>query len=314
MKDGTSAGGSWPVMITPFNTDKSIDWSSLDNLIEWYIEAGSSGLFAVCQSSEMFYLNEEERLSLSKYVVTRVANRVPVIATGTFSEIIDEQAEFIKKIYETGVVAVIVLTNHLAKQDESESVWISNAQQLVEKTENIPIGLYECPLPYKRLVPSETTQWVVSTNRFFWTKDTSEDINQIQKKLAISADSNLCLYNAHTASLLQSLQAGAYGFSGIAANFYPNLFSWLCENWQTNPELSQELQSFLTWGQKTVDHKYVSSAKQYLVMNNIIKESVCRNQNFTFSTTEIDDLKLLCDKAEGWIKRLGLITLMQSEY
>ncbi len=308
MKDGTSAGGNWPVMITPFKTDKSIDWKSLDSLIEWYLEAGSSGLFAVCQSSEMFYLNAEEHLSLAKHVVTRVANRVPVIATGTFSEIIDEQAEFIKKMYETGVVAVIVLTNHLAKQDESESVWINNAQELTEKTENIPIGLYECPAPYKRLIPSETTKWIASTNRFFWTKDTSEDINQIKKRLDISVDSNLSLYNAHTASLLESLKAGAYGFSGIAANFYPSLFSWICENWQSKPELSHELQSFLTWGQKTVNHKYVSSAKQYLALNNVIKEPICRNQDLTFSSTEIYDLKLLCDKAETWHKRLGLIT------
>lgn len=304
MIKGTNGGGNWPVMITPFKTDKTIDWNSLDGLIEWYLEAGSSGLFTVCQSSEMYNLNEEERLSLARYVVNRVAGRVPVIATGTFSEIIDEQAEFVKKMYETGIIAVIVLTNHLAKQNETESVWINNARELIEKTENIPLGLYECPAPYKRLIPHDTTQWIASTNRFFWTKDTSEDINQIRKRLDISTNSHLSLYNAHTASLLESLQAGAYGFSGIASNFYPGLFSWLCENWQVKPKLSQELQNFLTWGQKTVDHKYVSSAKQYLVMNNVIKEPVCRNNDLTFNTSEFENLKLLCDKAENWHRQL----------
>ncbi len=37
MKDGTSAGGTWPVMITPFKADKSIDWDSPDNLSERYV-------------------------------------------------------------------------------------------------------------------------------------------------------------------------------------------------------------------------------------------------------------------------------------
>ena len=32
----TNTGGSWPVMITPFNEDKSIDWNSLDRLTDWY--------------------------------------------------------------------------------------------------------------------------------------------------------------------------------------------------------------------------------------------------------------------------------------
>ena len=55
------AGGVWPVMLTPFTKDREIDFKTLKQLVEWYIERGSSGLFAVCQSSEMFYLSFEER-------------------------------------------------------------------------------------------------------------------------------------------------------------------------------------------------------------------------------------------------------------
>ena len=40
---------------------------------EWYIASGCSGLFAVCQSSEMYFLSEEERLELAEYVATKVA-------------------------------------------------------------------------------------------------------------------------------------------------------------------------------------------------------------------------------------------------
>ena len=42
---------------------------------EWYIASGCSGLFAVCQSSEMYFLSEEERLELAEYVATKVAVR-----------------------------------------------------------------------------------------------------------------------------------------------------------------------------------------------------------------------------------------------
>ncbi|MFN8540870.1 MAG: hypothetical protein U0232_25745 [Thermomicrobiales bacterium] len=43
-----------------------------------------AGLFAVAQSSEMFALDDAERLALAGRVVRRASGRVPVIASGTF--------------------------------------------------------------------------------------------------------------------------------------------------------------------------------------------------------------------------------------
>ena len=34
-----------PVMLMPFQEDKSIDYDSLEMLIEFYLEAGAEGLF-----------------------------------------------------------------------------------------------------------------------------------------------------------------------------------------------------------------------------------------------------------------------------
>ena len=45
--------GLFPTMITPFNEDGSVDFETLEFLTDWYIQCGSTGLFAVCQSSEM---------------------------------------------------------------------------------------------------------------------------------------------------------------------------------------------------------------------------------------------------------------------
>ena len=55
----TIANGVWPVMITPFTEDNRIDYAAVEKIIEWYDKEGVTGIFAVCQSSEMFYLNKE---------------------------------------------------------------------------------------------------------------------------------------------------------------------------------------------------------------------------------------------------------------
>ena len=40
--------GVYPVMLTPFTEDNKVDYESLGRLIEWYIDAGVAGLFAIC--------------------------------------------------------------------------------------------------------------------------------------------------------------------------------------------------------------------------------------------------------------------------
>ena len=41
-----------PVMLTPFDNQGAIDWGSLEALIDWYLEKGAEGLFAVCHYSQ----------------------------------------------------------------------------------------------------------------------------------------------------------------------------------------------------------------------------------------------------------------------
>jgi len=306
IKKAAAAGGNWPVMITPLNEDKSIDWASLDNLIDWYLGANITGLFAVCQSSEMFNLSNQERLDLASHVVKRVDGRVPVIATGTFPDNGRNQAEMVKKIYDTGVVAVIVLTNVFATAEEPDSVWMKNIEILLSETGEIPLGLYECPFPYKRLIPPETMARVVETNRFFWSKDTSENIIQIKERLKVLEGSDLSLYNAHTGSLLESLQAGVLGFAGIDSNYYPHLYSWMCENWESEPDLSKELQEFFNWGRKIIDHKYPLSAKEYLVLIEVIKSSTSRLEKEKFNQQEIENLRKMCLEVESWHEKLAI--------
>ena len=52
--------GVYPAMITPYNPDGTIDYEGVDKLVDWYIKNGCSGVFAACQSSEIYQLSMEE--------------------------------------------------------------------------------------------------------------------------------------------------------------------------------------------------------------------------------------------------------------
>ncbi|RGH38965.1 MULTISPECIES: dihydrodipicolinate synthase family protein [Clostridia] len=256
-------GGSWPVMLTPFTDSNEVDYEALKELVDWYIENGVSGLFAVCQSSEMFYLSLEERIKYAKKTVEFAAGRVPVIASGHVSKKMEDQIEELNAIAETGVDAVILITNRLAKEDENDSVWIENCKKILDNMDaKIPLGFYECPYPYKRLLSPETISWCASTGRFYFLKDTCCDINQIKEKLNVIKGSNLRLYNANTTTLLESMKEGAAGFCGVMDNFHPQLYTWLCDNYKD--EKAVEVSDFLTVASLIERQHYPVNAKYHL--------------------------------------------------
>ena len=159
MKEKRFPGGVWPVMLTPFTEENQVDYPALKELVEWYIENGVDGLFAVCQSSEMFKLTLEERVGIAAKVKEFAAGRVPVIASGHISDSLEEQIHELKLIAETGVDAVIMITNRMAAEDESDEVWISNTEKILEALPSeIRFGLYECPYPYKKM-SRKVTEW-----------------------------------------------------------------------------------------------------------------------------------------------------------
>lgn len=291
-------GGEWPTMLTPFR-DGKVDYTALEALIEWYIAHGVSGLFSVCQSSEMFELTLEERVSVARFVKEKSAGRVPVIAAGHISDGFEDQVAELNAIAGTGVDAVILITNRLAKEEESDEVWLANLQKLIARLpEDVPLGFYECPYPYKRVLTPMLTRWCAENGRFFFLKDTCCDIEQIKEKLEICKGTNLKLYNANTSTLLESLRAGAAGFSGVMANFQCSLYAWLCAN--INDPKAEKLSDELTICSLIERQLYPVNAKYFLSLESlpITTESRVKSDKDLTSTfkTEVQMLRRITER------------------
>ncbi len=91
----TTDYGVFPTMITPYTTDGRVDYAAVEALVEWYWKEGCDGIFASCQSGEIWYLPEEDRVRLAKITkdtADRLAredkSRAPmtVVASGHVSE------------------------------------------------------------------------------------------------------------------------------------------------------------------------------------------------------------------------------------
>jgi 4-hydroxy-tetrahydrodipicolinate synthase len=184
-------------------------------------------------------------------------------------------------VYDTGVDAVIVLTNQVADIDEGDDIFKKRIKLLLKLTGNIPLGLYECPYPYKRLVSAELMKWLAQTGRFVYHKDTSCHLPSIQGKLDAIKGTRYSLYNANTITSLSSMESGAAGISPIGANLYPELYSFLITQFQQNGNSKQlmRLNAQLDLMDAIVDQCYPFSAKLFLQNRGFPMSTNCRIQH-----------------------------------
>jgi 4-hydroxy-tetrahydrodipicolinate synthase len=301
-------------MITPYKANGSVDIETALKYVDWYYENGLDGIFAVCQSSEIFYLSLEERVELNRAVYKRAkeleksGNRpFVVVSSGHVSDTLEGQIEELNAVYESGTDALIFITNRLDPNNEGDDVFIANAEKLIAALpKEARLGLYECPYPYKRLVTPKILKWCVSTGRFDYMKDTCCDADLIAERCKLLDGSSFKLLNANCQTLLDSMRRGGSGYCGIMANFHPALYSWLGKNYASHDaDVVQALTG--TIGFMEVGLPYPLTAKYHMNLCGIPTENISRvrssNELTPYARLCMDNMKLLTDELEG---KLGL--------
>ena len=256
--------GIVPVMITPYLESGEIDYAGLERLIEWYIAHGSDALFAVCQSSEMQFLSIKERSELGKFVVKQAAGRVPVVVSGHISDDPYSQLEELTVAAETGADGVVLVTNHLDPKNRGSETFRGNLQWLLDRLpKDMPLGLYECPAPYRRLISDDELRFCIDSERFVLLKDVSCDLDTVKRRVAMTAGSPFAVLNANAAIAYDAMKAGSRGFNGVFTNFHPDLYKWLYTSGTKHPELADEVATFLVLAALSEAFGYPVLAKLY---------------------------------------------------
>jgi len=284
-------------MLTPFLSNGNIDYPALTQLTEIYLQAGSSGLFANCLSSEMFELTDRERIQAIKHVIKVVNGAVPVVATGTFGGDISKQADFVKAVRDTGVEAVIAITSLLADENEDDNIFSERVFDLLKQTDDIPLGFYECPVPYKRIIKPQVLADFVATGRVIYHKDTSLDIEAIKQKLKLTEGHAFGLYDAYIVHAVASLKAGSAGLSCIQGNYFPELIVWLCDHYNDN-HLKDEVaivQQFLIDNMDVMHNVYPVVSKYFLQKRGLNISTFTRRNVGTFTPNVIKEVEKLFD-------------------
>ena len=266
----TIKNGVYPTMITPFTDDNKVDFDGILNLLKWYENRGVDGIFAICQSSEIFFLTFEERLAVLKFIMENKPEGMSIVASGHVADDFETQIKEARAFIETGIDAYVFISNRFAKAEESDEVLLRNMKMVADALPEIPFGVYECPYPYKRVLTPELLKAMADDGRFHFLKDTCCSTEMLKAKHEAVKGSNLKIFNANAATFLESLKMGCSGYSGVMANFHPEFYSQLIKAFNDgNFDLAEKLQNIVGYMSVTECQCYPVNAKYYLSLDGL---------------------------------------------
>ena len=272
----TVPNGVYPTMVTPFVQDLQVDFGALPPLLRWYEERGVTGVFAICQSSEIFYLSFEERLRILREIMRVRKPGTVVLASGHTAYDPATQIKEALGFIEEGIDAYVFISNRFAEKDEDDDTFLRRLEHVAKALPDLPLGIYECPYPYKRLLSPYVIRRLGEIANFAFLKDTCCDLDQIKEKLEAAEATGLKIFNANAAMLLESLRLGCAGFSGVMANFHPRLYVKLCECWREEPGLAERLQAFVGMASLAEAQQYPVNAKYTIALDGVPMTWKCR--------------------------------------
>lgn len=276
----TVCDGIWVPMLTPFSSrDNKIDYVAIKALLDFYAYHKINGIFVNCQSNEIFQLSTKERLELATFVTENRPHSLDVVIGASACNYLEGQISEIRALSSLPASSYVLITSLLAKADEPDDVLYQNLMNILDTFPDLPFGLYECPQPYKRLLSTDFLKLCVKTERINFMKLTSCNSIQIIEKINTVRGTSIKLFNANTATFLDSIYGGINGYCGPMCNFHPDLYVQYWDMAKTQKEEAELFHQILSVFSLVIYQCWPVSAKYYLQLEGVPVQCTSRMQD-----------------------------------
>ena len=162
-------GGVVPPLCTPFTNDGKIDAASLERLVEYQIEGGVTGIFALGSTSEAGAMNDAQRREVLELTVKFVNGRVPVLA-GAIAMSTGTVIDYARMAEELGADAVVLCAPYYIRPSQEEVI---RHFQLVKAETSLPLLAYHIPFNVQTVITTETLCALAEQGLIVGVKDSS---------------------------------------------------------------------------------------------------------------------------------------------
>lgn len=216
--------GSIVALITPMNSDGSIDYSGLERLVEYHINEGTDAIVAVGTTGESATLPAKEHIEVVKQTVSFAAGRIPIIG-GNGANATAEAIELTKAMQSSGVSAMLGVTPYYNKPTPKGLIAHYKA---VAASTDIPQILYNVPGRTAVDMKPETVAELCHVGNIIGVKEATGDVSRVARLRELCGNDFL-LYSGDDATAREFLLAGGNGVISVANNIVPNAFKKMCD-------------------------------------------------------------------------------------
>lgn len=216
--------GAGVAIVTPMNSDGSINYDVFGALIEEQIANGTDAIIVTGTTGESSTLTHEEHVEAIRYCVDHVNKRVPVIA-GTGSNDTAYALTLSKEAEDAGVDGLLLVTPYYNKS--SQSGLIRHFTYLADHL-HTPIILYNIPSRTGVTIKPETFFELSKHPLIVGAKEASGNISELAKTIALCGDA-LDLYSGNDDQITPFLSLGAKGVISVLSNICPGVTHRICE-------------------------------------------------------------------------------------
>jgi len=215
--------GSIVALVTPMNADGTIDWPTLDKLVEWHIEKGTNAIVAVGTTGESATLNFNEHVEVIRRVVEKARRRIPIIA-GTGANSTQEAIELTEAAKEVGADACLLVTPYYNKPTQ-EGLYlhhkaIAEAVKIPQILYNVP-GRTACDMLPDTVVRLSTVPNIIGIKEATGKMDRAKEILDRVRK-------DFLVYSGDDETAVELMLMGGKGNISVSANVAPAEVSKLC--------------------------------------------------------------------------------------
>jgi len=215
--------GSMVALITPMSENGSVDFKSLQQLVEFHIDNGTDAIIAMGTTGESATLSQSEHCDVLRQVVEFSDKKIPIIA-GTGANSTTEAIELTECALQAGADACLLVTPYYNKPTQ-EGLFLH--YKAVAEAVSIPQILYNVPGRTAVDMLPTTVKRLSEIDNIIGIKEATGDMERIKALIALCPE-DFSVWSGDDATALDAIYLGAKGDISVTANVAPKLMHEMC--------------------------------------------------------------------------------------
>ena len=216
--------GSLVALVTPFDGNNRVDYTSLKRLVDFHVEQGSAGLVIAGTTGESPPLERAEHIELIGRAIEIAGGRIPIVA-GTGSNSTSQSIDLTLAVADPGLAAYMAVVPYYNKPTQEG---IFRHYSAIADAAGKPILMYNVPGRTVADMLPETVGRLAKHGNIFGLKEATGDIDRLKQIQAV-VDETFMLYSGDDFTLRPFIEQGGHGVVTVSGNVVPRQVATLCK-------------------------------------------------------------------------------------